>query len=252
MIFTDLSEDEVLSVFSFLDFEDVMSNCVYVSHQFLDFCSEFVQISKISRSNSFNTSDKLVYQICSTFPKIRSLDLSSSPLISFKSLKYLSMFHSETLISIDISFCSKHMFDDYSFFFKECKLLETIILDHMPVNSKLIDTISENNKNLKELRIYYGGTVSEESILNLIQRIPLLEVLDFTNIDITETIIKQLATLKELRTLILDEIENVSTSGIIEIIKSCKNLKLLSLQEVESVDQWKIQGECPKTLKLIF
>jgi triosephosphate isomerase len=42
----------------------------------------------------------------------------------------------------------------------------------MPVNSKLIDTIAENNKNLKELRIYYGGTVSEESILNLIQRIP--------------------------------------------------------------------------------
>jgi hypothetical protein len=76
--------------------------------------------------------------------------------------------------------------------------------------------------------------------------------LDFTNIDITETIIKQLATLKELRTLILDEIENVSTGGIIEIIKSCKNLKLLSLQEVESVNQWKIQGECPKTLKLIF
>eukprot|EP01080_Neovahlkampfia_damariscottae_P001170 gene1170-10684_t len=225
----NLSEDELVYIFGYFDFSEIMTQLIYVSHEWLECGATAVQQIKISVS--YSTTDKTVLSLCYIIPNIESLDLSTSPDISSKSLEYLAEYHSNTLKCIDISFCQYFAFENISFFFKKCRNLEVISMDHMRISSETVNTISENCKNLKELRLFYAHC-DDDSIYNLIKNNRNLEVLDLTQIPISNKTLQEFKNLKNLRVLILDETRLFKVGMIQEIISNCEKLELLSLKEI--------------------
>ena len=233
----DLSEDEMVYIFSFFDFSDIMKNLIYVSHDWLDYGATAIQQQRISTSNPYATTDEIILAICFVIPSIESLDLSCSTEISAKSLEYLSKYHHETLKSIDIGYCYPERFENINFFFEICKNLECISMNFMKIRNDVIETITKyNNGKIKELRLEYAFC-DDDSIFNLIKKNKNLEILDLTQIPITNKTLKEISKLKNLKILILDEIKTFSKSDlIIEIINSCPDLTYFSLKETRKLN----------------
>lgn len=247
---SSLCDDEWIEIISYFSLNEIFTVISFVSKKFYDLGAQVIQKSQISRYMNEYILDKQVFYIIKSIPDLESINLASCESLTSDCLKYIVL-KKYSLKSVNFSF--NRLFNDKNLpvFFSQCLNLEVVILDHLEINSRTVESICNLTK-LRDFRCFRSD-ITDIDLIALVKSCKNLEILDIGGSKISSKYLYQITkNLKKLKELYIDDHENFSSKDFIEFLKNENQLVYLSMNEtiISSEIIIEISKSCPSLKNL--